>query len=72
MRFNGVILERLSLVKIYLGKDSGQVIQYKFTLSLYLNINVQIKVFALLVDVFCIFDVQPILYHTLGPIIRFI
>ena len=55
MRFNGVIFHRLSLVRIYLGQDSGQVLQYKCTLSLYFTITVQSKVCALLVAGCCIF-----------------
>ena len=35
MWFNGVIFHGLSLVTIYLGQVSEQVLQYKCTLSLY-------------------------------------
>ena len=55
MQFNGVIFHRLSLVRIYLGQASGQVLQYKCTLSLYFTITVQSKVCALLVAGCCIF-----------------
>ena len=42
-------LNGLSLVRIYLGQASGQVLQYKCTLSLYFTITVRSKVCALLI-----------------------